>query len=109
MSHADGQGTIRIPDDLPAPLTFRDKIVLFEQGLKELPGALGKNPFPLEHLFAQGLYIRKIVVPAQTLTVTMIHRFSHPLFLLQGELSILEEWGARRVKAPDFFMMKLFL
>jgi hypothetical protein len=87
-------------------LSFRDKITIFEEELKKLPDALGKNPFPLEHFFAMGLYIRKITVPACTLTVTMIHRFSHPLFLLKGELSILEEWGPRRVKAPEFFITK---
>jgi hypothetical protein len=88
------------------PITFRDKIVLFEEELKQQAGALPANPFPLEHLFAKGLYIRKITVPPNTLTVTMIHKYSHVAFLLKGEMSILEEWGARRVKAPTFFITK---
>lgn len=87
-------------------LTEREKIFEVEAIIKAHPLGMGEDPFPLEHQFAKGLYIRKITVPANVLTVTKIHKFSHPAFLLQGEMSIMEEWGARRVKAPTYFITK---
>ena len=79
---------------------FRGNIVAFEEQLKQVPGCLGEDPFPLKHTFADGMYIRQITVPAKTLTVTKIHKTTHPFFILKGEVSILTEEGVKRIKAP---------
>jgi hypothetical protein len=61
---------------------------------------------PLKHSFAKGLYVRQITLPAGMLFVTKIHKFSHPAFLMTGDVSILEEEGTRRVVAPASFITK---
>ena len=80
--------------------SFRDKVVKFESHVKTIPGALGADPFPLEHSFADGLYIRKLTVPAKTLTVTKIHAVNHAFFLQQGTISVLTEEGVKKYTAP---------
>ena len=79
---------------------FRDGIVAFEEHLKSVPGALGEDPFPLVHTFADDMYIRQLTVPPQTLTVTKIHKQNHPFFLLKGTISILTEEGVKKITAP---------
>lgn len=80
--------------------SFRNKIVEFEEKVKQIPGALGPDPFPLEHSFADGLYIRKLTVPAKTLTVTKIHAVNHAFFLQKGTISVLTEEGIKKYTAP---------
>lgn len=79
---------------------FRDRITQFEEKVKSIPGALGADPFPLEHAFADGLYIRTVTVPEKTLTVTKIHAVNHAFFLQKGTISILTEEGIKKLTAP---------
>lgn len=79
---------------------FRKNVIEFEEKVKSIPGALGADPFPLEHSFADGLYIRKLTVPAKTLTVTKIHAVNHAFFLQQGTISVLTEEGVKKFTAP---------
>ncbi len=79
---------------------FRHNITEFETKVKSIPGALGADPFPLEHSFADGLYIRKLTVPARTLTVTKIHAVNHAFFLQKGTISVLTEEGIKKFTAP---------
>lgn len=79
---------------------FRKNITEFETKVKSIPGALGADPFPLEHSFADGLYIRKLTVPSKTLTVTKIHAVNHAFFLQKGTISILTEEGIKKITAP---------
>ena len=81
---------------------FRKNIVAFEDKVKSIPGALGADPFPLEHSFADGLSIRKLTVPARTLTVTKIHAVNHAFFLQKGTISVLTEEGIKKYTAPFF-------
>jgi hypothetical protein len=88
---------------------FRAKIVQLQEELCKRPNVLDTDAAieavcPLKHSFAKGLYVREITVPAGTLVVTKIHRFSHPAFLLKGDCSILEESGVRRIQAPCTFI-----
>jgi len=87
-------------------LVMREKIMAVEVAMKERSDVMLGDCFPLVHSFGKGLYVREIRVPAGALTVTKIHKFAHPAFLLEGEMSIMEEWGARRVSAPAYFMTK---
>jgi len=86
--------------------TFRKGIIRVEEIIKNIPGSLGEDPFPLKHSFADGLYIREINVPANVWTVTKIHKKSHVAFLLKGTLYIREEWGDKKIEAPCYFITK---
>jgi len=79
---------------------FREMITAFEEHLNNLPEHLEEDPFPLVHKFADGMYIRQLTVPPQTLTVTKIHKQTHPFFLLKGTISILTEEGVKKFTAP---------
>lgn len=79
---------------------FRENITKFEEKVKQIPGALGADPFPLEHSFADGLYIRQLTVPPKTLTVTKIHAVNHAFFLMKGTISVLTEEGVKKYTAP---------
>ncbi len=79
---------------------FRKNVTDFEEKLKKIPGTLGADPYPLEHSFADGLYIRKLTVPANTLTVTKIHAVNHAFFLQKGTISVLTEEGVKKFTAP---------
>lgn len=79
---------------------FREGITTFEEKMKATPGSLGPDDYETKHEFADGLYLRQILVPKGHLFVTRLHKKSHPLFIMQGDISILTEEGVVRVKAP---------
>lgn len=81
----------------------RDKILDFENGLKQFPDAfLGDSEnCPLTHSFADGIYMRQIEIPKGMLIVGKIHKHSHPNVLLKGSVSVFtEEEGEQRLEAP---------
>lgn len=81
----------------------RDKIMQFEQMLREMPGSFEgqHDDFPVKHEFADGMYIRSLHIPKGSCITGKIHRFSHPSFLMKGEISIFSEsGGVQRLKAP---------
>lgn len=88
----------------PVNLTVRKAMSRLEDVIKTLPDHLVGDCYPLKHSFADGLYIREITVPGGILTVTKIHKYSHVAVLLKGEVSVIEEGGIRRVKAPGLFI-----
>lgn len=79
---------------------MRETILNIEDTLKTVPGAMLGDCFPLTHSFADGCYIREIRVPKDSLLVTKIHKVTHPYFVLKGDVSVLTEEGAVRLKAP---------
>lgn len=79
---------------------FRTGIVKFEEKFKNLSGVMTGDCFPLIHKFADGMYIRQLTVPANTITVTKIHAQTHPFFILKGTVSILTEHGVQKITAP---------
>jgi len=46
---------------------------------------------PLEHFFTNGIYTRKIFMPANTYVVSMKHKTTHPFFILKGKVAVLKE------------------
>lgn len=86
------------------PQKIREFILSLEAEMYKIPGAMIGDSCPLDHTFAQGMYVRQITMPKGILFVTKIHKYSHPAFVLKGDVSILEEGGARRVKAPASFI-----
>lgn len=78
----------------------KEKILAFEKAFSKVPGVMFGDCFPLEHSFADGLYIREIRVPAGSLVVTKLFKQTHATFLMKGEVSVVTESGIVRMKAP---------
>lgn len=95
--------TVNIPQQ-PINMGVRDIISKVEETIRKMPDHKEGDSYPLKHSFADGLYIRELTIPGKILTVTKIHKYAHAAFLLKGEISVLEEGGARRVKAPASFI-----
>ncbi len=107
----NGIESVELKDIIPVPNTssqreMREGIMKIQEVMVKTPGVMMGDCFPLKHTFAKGLYIREISVPGGTLTVTKIHKYSHAVFLMQGEMSILEEWGIKKIKAPASFITR---
>jgi|14BtaG_2_1085337.scaffolds.fasta_scaffold01175_7 quercetin dioxygenase-like cupin family protein len=86
--------------------SWREKVTVFEDELRETEEALGENMLnvimPVEHRFTEKQYIREFRAPAGHTVVSKIHNTNHPIFLLEGEVTIIEESGKKRVKAPYY-------
>lgn len=89
---------------LPAPLqeseTFRKNIQGLEKYLGTLPQAVFNNAFPLEHSFAEGIYIRTFVIPKGFFCMGKIHKDSYVSVCLSGVLDVFTEEGFTRIQAP---------
>ena len=85
----------------------RDKLLSFEQQLRQVKGALeGDDIGELEHKFGDGLYIRQITMPKGMLLTSKIHKTNHPYFVMRGDVSVLTDEGVVRIKAPYSGMTK---
>lgn len=78
----------------------RERILDIEEKMKQMPGAMIGDCFPLKHTFVDGAYVREITMPKGMLVVSKIHKVCHPYFILKGEVSVLTEEGVVRLKAP---------
>jgi hypothetical protein len=78
----------------------RAKLFALEAKLLEFP----QQELPLEHLFAHGVYARKMFIPKGTLLTGKIHKFSHINVVLIGDISVATEFGVQRIKAPAIFV-----
>ena len=89
--------------------TIREKIIQFENRLKEIPDAFFGDSAncPLKHAFADGIYVREIFIPKGTSLTGKIHRHSHPNFLMKGDVSVVTEGGGvERLQAPQSIISK---
>ena len=85
---------------------FRSGIMKVQEHLENCPDALTGEALekvcPLKHSFADGCYIRELFMPKNELSVTKIHKITHPFFLMKGDLTILMQDGIKRIKAPYY-------
>lgn len=91
------------PNIIEDKSTFRDKVVDFEADMKEWESAfIGDNAHcPLKHTFSEGIYVREIFIPADTMLVGKIHKHDHPNFLMSGDVDVItESGGSERLKGP---------
>ena len=89
---------------------FQNKILEFETAItkyceennhQELNSQMtGQTEGAVTHNFADGQYIRQIVMPKDLLVSTKIHAKNHPFFIMKGEASIYSDKGVERIKAP---------
>lgn len=62
-------------------------------------------PEHLKHYFANGSYVREMIMPANALIVGRIHKHETINVLLEGELIVIDEHGNRtELKAPHVFV-----
>jgi hypothetical protein len=57
-----------------------------------------------EHLFAPGMYVRRLPIPAGLVVVGKMHRHAHPVMLTKGETTILTDKGIERITAPHVWV-----
>lgn len=91
-------------------LKFQNKIQEFEAAITqhceennqhELSNQItGQTEGAVTHNFADGQYIRQIIMPKNILVVSKIHAKNHPFFIMKGETSIYSNKGIERIKAP---------
>jgi hypothetical protein len=48
---------------------------------------------PVEHKFTEGMYIREIVMPAESLVTSKIHKTEHPYVLSKGKMLVSIDGG----------------
>jgi hypothetical protein len=73
-----------------------------KQKMLQIPYALGEDPFPVKHMFAEKLYIREIIIPKGYLILGKKHKQSYFNCLLQGKIEILTEEGVKTFVAPAY-------
>lgn len=61
---------------------------------------------PLRHFFAHGVYVREIRMPKGACVVGHIHRHEHVAIMSQGDMSVYDETGLQRMKAPYTFVSR---
>jgi len=88
------QGGLTVPKE--GGLTARQQIMALQAALETMP----QVEIPPTHYFSKGLYAREIFIPKGTIVVGKIHKHLSLNILSQGDITILTEFGARRVKAP---------
>ena len=91
-------------------IKFQNKIKQFEAAItkhcedtnqEELSNQItGQTEGAVTHNFADGQYIRQIVMPKNLLVSSKIHAKNHPFFIMKGEASIYSDKGVERIKAP---------
>jgi hypothetical protein len=82
---------------------YREAILAIEKKVDDL-GSLGEDCFPLEHSFAEGMYVRKVFMPKGYIVVSKLHKDSYLSCVLSGDLSMITEEGYRRVVGPCSFI-----
>tara|TARA_R110001606_G_scaffold76712_1_gene177322 strand:+ start:143 stop:688 length:546 start_codon:yes stop_codon:yes gene_type:complete len=96
---------------------YKENKIKFQNKIKEFEAAItkhceennnqdlnsqitGQTEGAVTHNFADGQYIRQIVMPKGLLVTTKIHAKNHPFFIMKGEASIYSNDGVERIKAP---------
>lgn len=80
------------------------KVDSIEKIMAQIPGAMFGDCLPLKHTFNNGIYVREIFIPKGFLIVSKIHKFSHPVFVMKGDISIMTDEGYKRIVAPCNFI-----
>jgi hypothetical protein len=80
----------------PSALENRSQILALEKRLKELP----QLKIEVTHRFSKGLYAREIFIPKGAVLIGKIHRFENLNIISQGDITVLTEEGAKRIRAP---------
>ncbi len=78
-------------DQLPDHLSWNEKVAYLAHQFQTME----QTGCPLTHRFEQGLYIREIRIPAETLIIGRVHRHGHVCQLLEGDIILIHHEGQR--------------
>jgi len=78
-----------------------DNVIL---GTKEKPIVTDSPKIPIEHMFMEGVYVRKMTMFKGTAVVGAIHNHQHICFLLSGHLTVKTEDGLVDYIAPCYIV-----
>ena len=80
----------------------RQQIVDLENLMLSIDGCeVGdNNTCPLKHSFADGIYVREIFIPKDSIVVGKIHKHEHPNFLMSGTVKIVTEFEDELLTGP---------
>lgn len=81
---------------------FRHQVTATENFL----GTLEQLSIEVEHDFGSGLYRRKATAPKDSVVISMVHKHDNFAFIMTGDVTIVSENGAVRLKAPQAFLTK---
>jgi hypothetical protein len=87
-------------DQVPEHLTWKEKVAFVAYQISLLP----QTEAPVEHLFAPGVYIREMQIPAGMLFVGRAHRYGHLCQLVKGSIIMITPNGKIRLDAPAQIM-----
>ena len=83
---------------------IRSFIMNVQDQIETLPDTIKVGPndprTPLKHSFCNGVYCREIFIPAGMIVVGRVHKHAHHNVLLEGDVSVLTEDGAKRIQGP---------
>ena len=84
--------------------SYRVAMLKLKKAMQNHPGYHHRDDYPLKHSFAEGLYIRRLLIPQGHLGLTFIHKCSYPFFMMAGDATIIQADGNIRMKAPQSFI-----
>lgn len=80
---------------------MREKLFILEATMLKMPQA----PSNVRHMFAPGLYIREVTIPADTFAIGHHQKTIHMNVMVKGRVSIVQEDGSiQELKAPQVFI-----
>lgn len=74
--------------------------------LQQAVATLPQVELETRHYWADGLYCRELLRPAGTVIVGKVHRKEHLYMVISGEVTVVDESGSRRLKAPTILVSK---
>lgn len=81
----------------PDPTVMRAAILKLKDALVSSPGQ--HLDMPVEHTFADGMYMRKLFIPKGSVVIGKIHRKPCMNIVASGDITVLTETGCARVQA----------
>lgn len=95
LIQSDGSGAVLVHDG-SAPEVIRARIERLKDYLLTLPE---KIDFKVEHEVCDGMYLRKLFIPKDSVLVGQVHlRHCHNI-VAAGDISVLTEFGCKRIGA----------
>ena len=84
------------------------QINAIQKGIKEnsIPALAPLEEIPAKHYFADGIYGRELFRPAGAFIIGKMHAKSGLYVLADGELTVWNDSGAQRIKAPHVLVTK---
>jgi hypothetical protein len=86
------------PNEVKTPEQVRENIMKLESVMLQMKEH--HIEIEIKHYFAPGLYLREMMMPANSTVVGKIHKTEHICILSQGTVSVLTDEGIKTLTAP---------